>query len=221
MPSFTQDEATHYDSRIERLVPGYQLLHELVQAQLQTLLPEQAQILIVGAGTGKEVLQLAESNPSWTFIVQDVSDDMLAIADQNFTNLGLSSRVTIHSGPLSPGQYQADIALCLLVMHFVADDGAKLALLESIHSNLKPGKQLLLADLMKPETQFERESQLKHCRAMGLTHIGEERMRHNLEHEFYPLDRMRLAELLDESGFSTAQMFFKALGFSGLACVRQ
>ncbi|MEC4087910.1 class I SAM-dependent methyltransferase [Pseudoalteromonas rubra] len=221
MPSFTQDEATHYDSRIERLVPGYQLLHELVQAQLQTVLPQEAQILIVGAGTGKEVLQLAHSNPHWTFIVQDVSDDMLAIADQNFTNYGLSERVTIHSGPLESGQYQADVALCLLVMHFVPDNGAKLALLASIHSNLKPGKQLLLADLMKPETLFERESQLKHCRAMGLTAVGEERMRYNLEHEFYPLDRIRLAELLDESGFSSAHMFFKALGFSGLTCVRQ
>lgn len=221
MPSFKQDEATHYDSRIERLVPGYQLLHELVQAQLQTVLPAEAQILIVGAGTGKEVLQLAHSNPHWTFIVQDVSDDMLAIADQNFTNLGLSERVTIHSGPLEPGQYQADVALCLLVMHFVPDNGAKLALLESIHSNLKPGKSLLMADLMKPETLFERESQLKHCRAIGLTEVGEERMRYNLEHEFYPLDRIRLAELLDESGFSSAHMFFKALGFSGLTCVRQ
>ncbi len=32
MPSFLGDEATHYDQRIHRLVPGYDLLQQLTQA---------------------------------------------------------------------------------------------------------------------------------------------------------------------------------------------
>lgn len=40
-------------------------------------------------------------------------------------------------------------------------------------------------------------------------------MAHNLEREFYPLDRMRFSELLNECGFGIPKLYFKALGFSG------
>jgi tRNA (cmo5U34)-methyltransferase len=33
MPTFTGEQATQYDSRITRLVPGYELLHQLTNAQ--------------------------------------------------------------------------------------------------------------------------------------------------------------------------------------------
>ena len=43
MPTFTDDQATQYDSRITRLVPGYELLHQLTNAQLQATLKDNAQ----------------------------------------------------------------------------------------------------------------------------------------------------------------------------------
>ena len=42
-----------------------------------------------------------------------------------------------------------------------------------------------------------------------------QRMQHNFEHEFFPLDRIRLADLLDETGFNSGKLYFKTLGFSG------
>ncbi|NOU50430.1 class I SAM-dependent methyltransferase [Pseudoalteromonas sp. JBTF-M23] len=219
MPSFKADEASNYEQRITRLVPGYELLHDLTAAQLKTLLPDEANILVVGAGTGKDIIALAQLNPHWHFIAQDISDDMLAIADQNFTNLGLSNRVTIVNGPLAePSGEHIDAALCLLVLHFLPDNGDKQDLLNTIRAQLPHRAPLFLADLMAPETEFERESQLLACRQLGLTEIGEQRMRHNLLHEFYPLDRMRLAELLAQTGFDTPHHYFKALGFTGVVC---
>ncbi|BBN83889.1 SAM-dependent methyltransferase [Pseudoalteromonas sp. A25] len=218
MPNFKADEALNYDQRITRLVPGYELLHELTAAQLKTLLPDEATILVVGAGTGKDIIELAQINPLWHFIAQDISEDMLAIADRNFTNLGLSSRVTIVNGPLTPTGEHIDAALCLLVLHFLPDDGDKEALLKAIRSQLPHKAPFFLADLIAPETEFERESQLFACRQLGLTEVGEQRMRHNLHHEFYPLDRMRLSELLAQTGFDTPHHYFKALGFTGVVC---
>lgn len=216
MPDFKGEQALNYDDRITRLVPGYELLHGLVASQLQVLLPAEGTILIVGAGTGKEVMALAALNPKWQFVVQDISADMLKIADQNFTNLGLSERVTIHCGSLDSLAIQADATLCLLVLHFLKDDGEKRSLLKAMAKLTQRGAKLFLADLVKPETQFERESQLVFCRSLGLTEVGQARMRHNLNHEFYPLDKLRQAELLDECGFNTPHPFFKALGFSAV-----
>ncbi|TMO59046.1 class I SAM-dependent methyltransferase [Pseudoalteromonas aurantia] len=218
MPHFQGDEAVNYDAKITKLVPGYELLHQLTGAQLLTLLPDDSIILVVGAGSGRDIIELASINESWHFIAQDISADMLDIAEAQFTDHSLLSRVTFHYGELTTLDTPVDAALCLLVMHFLPDNGSKDTLLHSIRRNMVPSGTLFIADLVVPETKFEREAQLAMCRTLGLTEIGEQRMRHNLSHEFYPLNRIRLAELLEISRFSNPHHYFKALGFSGIVC---
>lgn len=215
MPTFNGEEALHYDKRITKLVPGYELLHQLTAAQLMALYPQQAKILVVGTGTGKEIIELAKINPTWTFIAQDTSADMLAIAEQHFTKFEINSRVTLHHGPLQADEYQVDVVLCLLVMHFVSDNGDKETLFRLMGQQVKNGGYLFLADLERPLTPFEREAQLLLSKQLGLSDAGKQRMSVAFEREFYPLDKMRLAELLDNAGFKPARPYFKALGFAG------
>lgn len=215
MPTFTDEEAKEYDSRITRLVPGYELLHTTTAAQLKATLPDNAHILVVGSGTGKDIAELAALNPTWQFTAQDISTDMLNIGQKRFADLGISDRVTIHVGDITQLTTTFDAALCLLVLHFLADNGDKKSLLRAVTKQLKSSAHLYLADLMRPETSFERDAQFTLCQQLGLTDIGVERMKHNFEHEFYPLDRLRLSELLDNAGYSTPKLYFKALSFSG------
>lgn len=215
MPTFTGEQATHYNDRITRLVPGYELLHQLTNAQLKATLKDNAHILVVGAGTGKEILALAALNPTWQFTAQDTSSDMLAIAKQAFEEHGISKRVIVIEGELDKLSTKADAALCLLVMHFLKDDGSKKQLLKNIKANLNKGANLFISDLMKPETDFEREAQITVCADLGLSDAGQAYTAQNLESEFYPLDRMRLSELLNECKYGIPKLYFKALGFSG------
>ncbi|KZN54271.1 hypothetical protein N474_18145 [Pseudoalteromonas luteoviolacea CPMOR-2] len=218
MPTFTGEEALNYDQRIGKLVPGYALLHQITAAQLAVTLSPNAIILVIGAGTGREIIELADANKDWHFIAQDVSADMLAIADQNFTNLGIRERVTIHHGTIGGDAYKADAALCLLVMHFVQGEHDKSALLGQVYTNLKPEGQLYLADLMSPENDFEREAQFQYCHtALGLTEQGVTKMRRNFTDEFFPISTQCLTELLENIGFSTPTPYFKALGFSAFS----
>ncbi|MBQ4877902.1 class I SAM-dependent methyltransferase [Pseudoalteromonas luteoviolacea] len=221
MPTFTGDEALSYDKRIGKLVLGYELLHHTTAAQLSVTLDQDATILVIGAGTGKDIIELAKHNAGWQFIAQDISADMLAIADQNFTNLGLSDRVTIHLGPIKDAIYQADAALCLLVLHFVSDNGDKAELLKQIGLNLRAGGQLFLADLMQPDTDFERAAQLHYCqKELGLTDAGAQTMRHQFQEAFYPISGARLHELTSLTGFCSPSLYFKALGFSAHAIAK-
>ncbi|MBQ4833663.1 class I SAM-dependent methyltransferase [Pseudoalteromonas sp. MMG010] len=215
MAQFTGEQATLYNDRITHLVPGYELLHQLTNAQLQATLNDNAHILVVGAGTGKEILALAAINASWKFTAQDTSPDMLAIAQAQFEQQGISDRVTLHAGSLDQLSLQADAALCLLVMHFVEDNGDKKQLLKSIKSNIKKQAHVYICDLMKEETLFEREAQINTCAKLGLSEAGQVNMAQNFKSEFYPLDRMRFSELLSECKFSMPKLYFKALGFSG------
>ncbi len=215
MPTFTQEEASEYDSRITRLIPGYDLLHSTTAAQLSATLGDNAHILVVGSGTGKEIAELAKINSTWRFTAQDISTDMLNIGQQRFSDLGISERVNVHAGDITELNEAVDAALCLFVMHFLPDNGDKKDMFKAIAKQLKPQSNLYLADLMRPETSFERDAQFSLCQQLGLTDIGVERIKHNFEHEFYPLDRIRLADLLDETRFSVGKLYFKALGFSG------
>ncbi|TMO82367.1 class I SAM-dependent methyltransferase [Pseudoalteromonas sp. S3776] len=215
MPTFKGEQATHYDNRITRLVPGYELLHQLTNAQLKATLNDNAHILVVGAGTGKEILALAALNPTWQFTAQDTSGDMLAIAKQAFEQHGITKRVKVIEGELDKLSTKADAALCLLVLHFLEDDGSKKQLLKNIKANLNKDANLFISDLMKPETDFEREAQITVCANLGLSDAGQAYTAQNLESEFYPLDRMRFSELLNECKYGIPKLYFKALGFSG------
>jgi tRNA (cmo5U34)-methyltransferase len=215
MPTFTGEQATHYNDRITRLVPGYELLHQLTNAQLKATLKDNAHILVVGAGTGKEILALAALNPTWQFTAQDTSSDMLAIAKQAFEEHGIAKRVNVIEGELDKLSTKADAALSLLVMHFLKDDGSKKQLLKNIKANLNKGANLFISDLMKPETDFEREAQITVCADLGLSDAGQAYTAQNLDSEFYPLDRMRFSELLNECKYGIPKLYFKALGFSG------
>ncbi|MGO2169003.1 class I SAM-dependent methyltransferase, partial [Pseudoalteromonas sp.] len=115
MPIFNAQKASEYDSQITRLVPGYELLHSTTAAQLAVTLKDNAHILVVGAGTGKEIAELATINSTWQFTAQDTSSDMLDIAKQRFIDLSITDRVTIHHGSPCEIKQQADAALCLLV----------------------------------------------------------------------------------------------------------
>ena len=103
-PRFHGAGVLDYDTRMPKRMPGYELLHLLTAAQMVERLPAQARVLVVGAGTGQEILRLARARPDWQFTAADVSPDMLALAQQNFVKAGIADRVQLHAGPFScPG----------------------------------------------------------------------------------------------------------------------
>ncbi|RUJ15711.1 class I SAM-dependent methyltransferase [Pseudomonas aeruginosa] len=64
MGRFVGKQADGYETRIGRLLPGYELLHLLSRAQLLARLPERARLLSVGCGAGGELAELAGLPPA-------------------------------------------------------------------------------------------------------------------------------------------------------------
>ena len=48
--TFDEERATAYDDKIRRLAPGYDVLHDTIVHLADTMLPEDAHLLIAGAG---------------------------------------------------------------------------------------------------------------------------------------------------------------------------
>lgn len=217
---FEGEGAQAYDSLIPLLVPGYALLHQLCASRLMAALGLQARVLLVGVGTGSELLLLGRLCPHWTFVAQDISADMLAQARMRAEQAGMGDRVCWHLGTLPVVDMPCDGALCLLVLHFLAQD-TKESLLGDIYRQLNPSAPLLLADLMVPADPHERKAMGLQAVLAGLPPSVCEQMVRRLGEDFATLDETQTLRLLQGAGFTAAHRFFQALGFHGWLAQRQ
>ncbi|MDO5288188.1 MAG: class I SAM-dependent methyltransferase [Pseudomonadota bacterium] len=212
---FTPQEVQHYDSRIPALVPGYHVLHHSSAALLKTMLPAGGRVLVVGAGTGAELLALQANNLHWPCTAVEPMPEMLALGRAKCAAAGMQN-VTWHRAflhELPPGAPH-DAALCQLVLHFIATPQDKQRLLSDIASRLKPGASLLLCDLLVTDPQ-ERSALIECAVSLGMPGQRREIMRQRLQDDFFPLSEPQLAQLAADSGFQAPQLFFRTLCFGG------
>jgi tRNA (cmo5U34)-methyltransferase len=137
-----------YDKSIRLFCGAYEEMFKLAHSCLRARLPNRADILVVGAGTGMEICEFAPLNPDWSFCGVDPSGDMLNLASRKIAEKNLINRIELRKGYVDDLEDEEvfDGATCILVMHFLKDDGGKLALLESICRRLKRGAPFVLID---------------------------------------------------------------------------
>lgn len=221
---FDEERSGRYDAWIRKTIPGYESLHDMAMFFIKTGMknaPENPRILIVGSGTGMELSYFAERNPPWKFIGADPSSEMTAIAKRRIEANGLSERVGIHTGfvhELSESE-SFDAATLLLVMHFLPDDGQKLALLESISERMKPGSPFAMADLHadKNSPRFTRFLETWKARqsTTGITDEDLGKMFDDLRENIHFIPEERILALLEEAGFTDIERFYNAMLFGG------
>ena len=210
--------ADDYERRIRTLVAGYDTLHDLSTAVLYAQLSETARVLCVGAGTGEEIARLAATGAQWQFVGVDPSAQMLAVARDRLAQARLMARVKLVEGdPDSvPHEPAFDAATLILVLHFLKDDAARLALLRQIAARLKPGAPLLLASLYEAGDSATLLAAWKALQVLaGLPRQAvEERMAPRLA-ESRPVSDAQLAELLAAAGFGPPTRYFQGLMMAG------
>ena len=213
--------AADYDRRIRSTWPFYEAIHPAMNAILRGLLPSNSELLIVGAGTGAEILELARSNRGWRFVGLDPAQPMLDVAKDKIEAAGVTAQVSLFRGnvdELPVGTYY-DGATLGMVLHFVADDGAKSKLLRSISSHLKSGAPLVLMDAhgdpTTPESQLLLDAWKHQQNLAGLTwEQVEDGMKERMQ-AIHFVSSDRIEELLAEAGFRRIQRFFQIFILGG------
>jgi tRNA (cmo5U34)-methyltransferase len=145
---FSQEHANEYDKKFEKISAMRDALH-LITAAVLTELPTNAHILCVGAGTGLEILALANRFPGWKFTAVEPSLPMLEVCRRRMESLGMADRCEFHGGYLNslPATSPFDAATSLLVSHFILDQDARRQYFQEISKRLKPNVLLVNADL--------------------------------------------------------------------------
>lgn len=145
---FDRKCASGYDRQWSRLAPLREALHLLIGAVLADLGAE-ARVLCVGAGTGPELIFLAERSPGWRFVAVEPSAPMLEVCRRKAEERGIADRCEFHEGyleSLPPGE-AFDAATSLLVSQFILGRAARSAFFREIADRLRPGGYLVNADL--------------------------------------------------------------------------
>jgi tRNA (cmo5U34)-methyltransferase len=207
--------AATYDKQWERMAPLRQAIHLLMEAIFAEL-PEKANILCVGAGTGAEMIQLAQTFPQWTFTAVDPSDAMLAVCRQRLGELGLSDRCTLHCGYLDTLEPTDafDAATALLVSQFILDKTTRIQFFQSIANRLVPGGILvssdLSADLALPADQALMAMWFRVMKVGGLAKNDIEKMRAAYHNDVAVLPATEVTHIIKSGGFEAPTSFFQS-----------
>ncbi|RZJ09672.1 MAG: class I SAM-dependent methyltransferase [Acidovorax sp.] len=226
--AFTDPAAVaRYAEGPRRNVPGYDSLLPMVRILLAERVPADGRVLVVGAGGGLELEDMARAHPGWRFDGVDPSQPMLDLAAQRLQSAGVSGdRVALHHGyvqgaPAGP----FDGATCLLTFHFVPRE-ERAAMVAEIRRRLKPGAPFVAVHLSVADGAAggdggagERDLWLSRYSefqvASGMAPEMADRGRAKVAAELAVLTPGEDQAILREAGFSDVRMFYMGFAFRG------
>jgi len=213
---FSKDLAASYDEKFAKLAPMKDALHLSIHILLSDL-PDNANILCVGVGTGTELLYLAEVFPLWRFTVVEPAAAMLDICRKRAEVNGITSRCSFHHGYLDtlPCDERFDAATCLLVSQFILNKTERSGLFAAIAERLCSGGYLILADLSGDNSSIEFkylfEVWLKMLAYSGMPEEQLQGYQDNFGKDIAVLPQLEIADMIAESGFEQPTLFLQTL----------
>ena len=216
-PFSDPDAVANYADGPRRFVPAFSDLHRMTGILLAERAPENARVLVLGAGGGLELKALADAQPGWTFVGVDPAAEMLKLAERM---LGpLNARVTLQQGyidDVSDGAF--DAAVCLLTLHFL-ESSERLRTEREIHRRLKPGAPFVAAHSSFPQADGARAAWLERYAAFavasGVDPKQAEHARSSVDAKLPALTPEDDCAILEQAGFSNVTPFYVAFMWRG------
>lgn len=219
-----------YDQNIQRKIAGYELLHEITGRLMESAIDTSrstSELLIIGAGGGKELVSLAQNHPFWRFTAVDSSKLMLDMAKRRAGEAHIMERVRFFQGTLdqcSDGT-RYDAATCLLVLHFVQGMNEKRQLLREIASRLQSGAPFFLASLNGEPDQAVFEVQLtawkSHMLSQGVSEEEFAKFKNSIGQSTEPISSEKVYSLLEECGFTDISRYFGSYLIDGFMAFKK
>lgn len=204
-----------------RYVPGYEALLRMTRQIIAESAPDDGTVLVLGAGGGLEIEALSRAFPHWRFLAVDPDKAMLDAAREHVNGIEGPPQLTWVDGYIFDAPRVAcDGATCLLTMHFVPDDGAKLATLRAVRDRLRAGAPFVLVDISLDRDAPDFEQWLRRYYTFGVDGgLASENMTSAVQEirsgELHAITPERTETLLREAGFERWQRFYQAFTWRG------
>jgi tRNA (cmo5U34)-methyltransferase len=216
MNPFSDPQAVaRYAEGPPRLVPGFAGLQRMAEVLLAEHAPDDARVLVLGAGGGLELRAFAQARPGWTFVGVDPSAEMLRLAERT---LGpLAARVRFYQGYIDDApEGPFDAATCLLTLHFVTPEARRRTRAE-VRRRLAPGAPFVVAHLSVPQGAGERALWLSRYAAFavasGVAPEHAATAQAAIDAQLTVLTPEQDEALLREAGFADVALFYVGFAF--------
>jgi len=204
-----------YTEGPRRFVPGIDGLHRMIAILLAEQAPQDATVLVLGAGGGLELKAMSEAQQGWHFVGVDPAAEMLKLAA---CMIGPAIDRTelvegyIDDAPAGP----FDAATCLLTLHFL-DAEERGRTLREIRKRLKPGAPFVAAHGSYPQEASEQwlSRYAAYAVASGADPEQAEMARKAVAASVNMLDPAQDEAILREAGFNRIEQFFAAFTWRG------
>lgn len=200
-----------------RFLPGMADMHKMTGVLLRERVPDDGQVLVLGAGGGLELLALASAHPHWAFTGVDPSAEMLALAASTLGSM--QSRVDLIEGyaqDAPEGPFHG--ATCLLTLHFLEASERQRTAAE-VRRRLRPGAPFVVVHSSFPQTPSERQVWLERyarfAEASGVSAEDADNARAMVDAHLDVYEPARDEAILRDAGFSDVQMFYAAFTWRG------
>jgi tRNA (cmo5U34)-methyltransferase len=217
MQLYDEQWAQRYDDMAKASLPGYEAIHRLVTAVFLSRLPDEANILVVGAGTGTEILHLGSKKSAWRFVAIEPAEAMMAACQHRVAQAGLGDRVIFHPGLLDTlrSQESFDGATSILVSHHIMEEQQRIDFFRQIANRLKPGASFVTADLFGDLTSEEFQLLQPIWRQQGISSgLPESALDTGVEKfgkELALAPESRIDDYLQQAGFAAPTLIFRSL----------
>ncbi len=218
MDAFSDPQAVaQYAEGPSRLVPGFVDLQRMAMLLLAERAPDDARVLVLGAGGGLEIKAFAEARLGWRFDGVDPSVAMLDLA--RMTLGSLLTRACLHHGLIDVApEGPFDAATCILTLHFVERE-ERLRTLQEVRRRLRPGAPLVVAHFSFPQGAGDRDRWLSRYVAFavdsGVDPSQAERARSAIAAHLPILAPEVDEQILIDAGFSGVSLFYVGFTFRG------
>ena len=214
-----------YDRRIRAVVPGYDLMLSSLAAYMSASIAATARILVVGAGTGNELLLLAQAESVWTVVGVEPSLAMTHIARGKIACSRALNTTLVHASIFDIDWDDHFDACCISLVMQLFDNLGKLLLLRHLYGLLPVGAPLFLFDTcnLDSEEQFNLDlrAMARHNSRHGLSERDAIDNAATLAERFHLISPQVIRKLLGEAGFDNVQQIFQSFVTYGWICYKE
>jgi tRNA (cmo5U34)-methyltransferase len=203
---------TYYDEWMMKALPNYGELFTTA-TNLPTFDEKKAiKVLDLGAGTGLFSMNILQRYPKAKFVLYDVADKLLEIAQQRFVNYEKQFEYLVEDYRNITGKSEYDLVISSLSIHHLKHE-EKEALFNKVYELLKPKGVFINVDQIYGETKMVRDYYWNHwLQAVRDAGIDEKRIKSSIDRrKKFDADATMFDQItwLKNSGFSTVDCVYK------------
>jgi len=205
-----------YDELIQKLIPKYTEMHNLVVQLFDFPTDKKMSILDLGVGTGQTALSLLQKFPNATLDGIDISPKMIEQAKIRLKNF--LDRITFSEKDIKNLKISKlyDACVAVLSIHHL-NENQKPKLFRKIFDNLKVDGIFLIGDIIKFDSEKVTKEKEEEWRNFLIKNLGEKEGQYwfeNYQEEDLPSSVSNQLEWLKQAGFKEVKCIWEYMNYA-------